>query len=415
MQQYLAFLEDNDLGTFGLTLPAQSFNAFRHRFMHHNLIVYKDEALAALARRSYFGGRCEAFRIGEFNNEPFYQLDVNSLYPFVMRNHQYPIALVCLTEKRSYLDKACFGDIGKCIADVVVATELPVVPYRTKQNLIFPVGTFETTLAGPELALCWDLGLIKQIKRIAVFDTADIFTEYVDFFYHNRLQAKANGDKARDYLHKLFLNSLYGKFGQKQQRMRVIAEEPGKSNEFWYEYETESGKTKKFVRLNGAVIEYSDYIESHYAIPHIASFVTSYARVHLLRLILAAGWRNVYYVDTDSLIVNVEGFARLREFIDESKLGYLKLELVSDRLAIYGAKAYELGDKIKMRGIRADATRIDENDARRYKTYEFFSLMRNLARGLSNAVIERHFVKQAFREYRKGNVGKDGFVEPIRF
>jgi hypothetical protein len=415
MQQYLRFLEANDLGTFGLTLPAQAFNAFRHRFMHHDIVVYKDDSLASLARRSYFGGRCEAFRIGEFRNEPFYQLDVNSLYPFVMRSNQYPVALVCFTEKRAYIDKALFGDIGKCIADVVVSTKLPVVPFRTKHNLIFPVGTFKTTLAGPELKLCVDLGIIKKIQRIAVFDTADIFTDYVDFFYSNRLQAKANGDKASDYLHKLFMNSLYGKFGQKQQRMRVVAEEPGKPNEFWYEYETETGKTKKFVRLNGSVIEYSDFIESHYAIPHIASFVTSYARVHLLKLIMLAGWENVFYVDTDSLIVNVEGYARLREFIDESKLGYLKLEMVADKLSIYGAKAYELGEKVKMRGIRADAVRIDENDARRYKTYEFFSLMRNLARGLNNAVIERHFIKQAFREYRKGIVNPDGFVEPFRF
>lgn len=414
MRQYLDFLEANDLGTFGLTLPAQAFNAYRHRFMTQPLVVYKDEDLAALARRAYFGGRCEAFRIGEFKHESFYQLDVNSLYPFVMRGNQYPVALVCLTDKGAYLRKAMFGDIGKCIADVVVDTKLPVVPYRTTNNLIFPIGRFETTLAGPELKLCQELGLIKEIKQIAVFDTADIFSEYVDFFYHNRLQAKARGDKASDYLHKLFLNSLYGKFGQKQQRMRIVAEEPDKANEFWYEYETESRKLKKFVRLNGMVIEYSDFIESHYAIPHIAAFVTSYARVYLLKLIMQAGWENVYYVDTDSLIVNAAGYARLLGHIDESRLGCLKLDVQSERLAIYGAKAYELGDKFKMRGIRADAERVDASDARRYRTYEFFSLMRNLARGVTNAVIERHFVKQAFSEYRKGIVKEDGFVEPHR-
>jgi hypothetical protein len=415
MQRYIAFLESNDLGAFGLTLPAQAFNAYRHRFMKHKLVVYDNEKLSAFCRQSYYGGRCEAFKIGKFDKDTYYQLDVNSLYPSVMRINKYPTFLLQFTTSQSFVRARGYYDLSKCVADVIVKTDLPLVPLRKEDKLLFPVGSFRTTLAGPELKLAEEHGIIHKIEQIAVFHCEEIFREYVDFFYENRLIAKKNKDTANDYLHKLFLNSLSGKFGQRSQKVELIGYEQDKQNEFWYEFDVESRKAKKYVRLGGSVFVYTDFVEGRNAIPQISSFITSYARVHLVKLILRAGWENVFYVDTDSLIVNEAGFERLKDELDEVSLGKLKIEMISNELTIYGAKCYTIGDKVRMRGVRPDAELLDRTNRSLWRTYEFGSLLRNIASGLKNAVIERHFTKRAYSDYEKGIVDKNGNVIPFRF
>ena len=53
----------------------------------------------------------------------------------------------------------------------------------------------------------------------------------------------------------------------------------------------------------------------------IASLVTAYARMYLVDLILKVGRENLYYVDTDSLIINKESLIKLeRKLFEESKV-----------------------------------------------------------------------------------------------
>ncbi|GAI91252.1 unnamed protein product, partial [marine sediment metagenome] len=47
-----------------------------------------------MERESYKGGRVECFFLGSLENDSYYMLDVNSLYPFVMRSNPFPVKYI---------------------------------------------------------------------------------------------------------------------------------------------------------------------------------------------------------------------------------------------------------------------------------------------------------------------------------
>ena len=85
MLQYIAFLEEHDLGRFSPTRAAQAFAAYRHRFMDAKINIHSDPEIIALEQKAYIGGRCECFSLGIQKGGPFISLDINSMYPYVMK------------------------------------------------------------------------------------------------------------------------------------------------------------------------------------------------------------------------------------------------------------------------------------------------------------------------------------------
>ena len=49
-----------------------------------------------------------------------------------------------------------------------------------------------------------------------------LFKDYIEYFYELKENAAKNGDAAQKVIAKLFLNSLYGKFGTKTLRTSSI-------------------------------------------------------------------------------------------------------------------------------------------------------------------------------------------------
>src|SRR4030042_1498358 len=92
IKEHMAFLKKHDLGNFKLTIAGQAFGAYRHRFMKEKILVHTFDDILAMEMESYRGGRCECFALGAF--EEVYKLDINSMYPFIMRNNQFPKELM---------------------------------------------------------------------------------------------------------------------------------------------------------------------------------------------------------------------------------------------------------------------------------------------------------------------------------
>ena len=89
---------------------------------------------------------------------------------------------------------------------------------------LFPIGTFKGTFCSPEIERLLKDNCILEVGSVAKYKGEKIFHDYVTFFYEERLTAKARGDKINDELLKLFLNSLYGKFGQLKKNNTIIGE-----------------------------------------------------------------------------------------------------------------------------------------------------------------------------------------------
>jgi hypothetical protein len=408
--EWWQWLSDNDFGSFAMTLASQAMSTFRHRFMSHKIFIDSNEKAIAMSRNAYVGGRTEAHRLGHFEGE-FYYLDINSMYPYVMRVHEFPRCLVGVYINPSEKELNEWSECFSIIAEVDIETEEPIYPLIHDKRLVFPVGKFSLTLCQPELELARERGHAIRIKRVAVYERAPIFEEFVATLYPLRLLEKNKGNESASYFLKIMMNSLYGKTGQRGRRYETSGECNPNEVACWQEIDIDSKTLVKKRRFGGLEQQWIDEGEARDSFPAIAAFVTSYARVKLWHAMETVGMQNMYYNDTDSIITNKTGYNKLKHLIDPDILGAWKLESVHKVMDIWGAKDYRLDGIQKTKGIRKTADWIDSNSV----IQDYFVGLKGLLQmgDLSGPIVYKQ-KKTLSREYRKGLPLKSGKVKPLR-
>ena len=408
---FIDFTQKEDLGCLAKTTPGQAFNAFRHRFMARGILLHDNEKTFEIERGAYYGGRTECFQIGVFEGL-FHILDINSMYPYVMKMEKYPITL------QGYRKNANIDDMKNQIrkgmlicAKVKITTNIPFFPCRIKGKLIFPVGEFWTYLTTPEIIFALKNYMLKEVESFSFYEGNYIFTDYVNYFYTKRLEAKSEDNKVNDMLYKNFMNSLYGKFGQLSENWDIVGE--AGIEEVWTKdiLNMDTKKYENYKCFGGHIFKKGETIEGYNAFCAIAAHVTAYSRILLWEYMEKAGFENVYYVDTDSIFVNQEGYQKLE--ISNTELGKLKLEKTCNKLEVYSPKDYVFGDKIKMKGIRKGSIKV-EGKENVWKVKQWPKLFTFLGMG-SLAIyrnVERY--KEMRREYHKGWLDEAGKVYPLK-
>lgn len=358
---WINFMDDHNLGTWRYTLASCAFNAYRHRFMAFPIYLPNNDNETNLARESYHGGRTECFRVGEYNNATFYKLDVNSMYPAVMGNNAYPSQVRGTGNELSVERLSRILGKNAVIATVSLCVDEPWFVVKQDKRNVYPIGEFTTELTTPELSLALKRKWIKEIHSYARYSMRPLFTEYVDFFYGLKLQYEKEDNRLWRTICKLFLNSLYGKFGQRGYVDKIIGEAKPGEHTVSYGFNTVT-KERYMIRQIGKNVMYSAQSgEGYNSFCAVASHVTAYARIFLYELVQLAKRENCFYCDTDSLIVNQEGFNNLEQLIHPTKLGALKIEGVAGEIEIIAPKHYRFGEKIVRKGIRKNAAQVGKN------------------------------------------------------
>lgn len=406
--QWFEHLKKNDMGGFAPTLASQAMVLFRHKYMKHKIFIDTNERALKLTRSGYYGGRVECFRIGQFKEE-FYALDVNSMYPAVMRENNYPIKLIGHTFYASLQDLSLWLKTNSVCARVEIDTPEPFAPVRTKNKLIFPNGRFECILSTPELIYAIHKGYILRVNEVAVYDHAPIYRAMMDDMQIIKARAKLEGDTVLEFHTKKLQNSLYGKEGQSGIKWQENDWIEDKTCKQWAELDMETGKVIQHRQLAGLHQIKENEGESRESFPAIAAHVTAYARMQLWEIINDAGRENVYYCDTDCVFVNSRGRDKLSHRLDDYKLGALKIAKQAIELRISGNKDYEFGETLKIKGVRNNAVWLDEWTI----SQEQWTGLKGLVReGDMTAPRTRKIIKHLSRVYSKGVVSEAGVVTP---
>ncbi|KKM05549.1 hypothetical protein LCGC14_1752980, partial [marine sediment metagenome] len=407
--EFIYMLRRDDLGNFQITLAAQSMNSFRHRFMGHPIFIDNNEKALEIARDGYMGGRTEAFWIGKVKGA-VHVVDINSQYPAVMATTPMPTKLrgvwnhVSLQELADTMVQNCV------VAHVRLDTKSNHFPKRSGTRLVFPVGRFWTTLCTPELETAMQLNAISAVRHVAVYERAVIFRDFVEFFYAKRLEAKAAGDAAHSYMYKILMNSLYGKFGQAGRVFTDVGKAPNIRFGTWSEYDHETGETTRYRQVADLVQRMATEGESLNSSPAISAHVASAGRALLSRYIDQAKPENVFYCDTDSLMVNDAGLAFLVGVLDTDTLGMLKHERTVYDTEIRNLKHYYADGHWTIKGIRKKAVELEDNVFQQ-DTFRGFKGM--FAAGDVERMLITNTVKHLRPEYHKGTVQTTGRVEPF--
>lgn len=432
--QYIDYVGRHDLGRWSLTVSGQAFSAFRHRYLRGLVWVHRYKDCLRLERDAYYGGRCEAFRLGIIPSPPFLMLDVNSLYPAVMRREGYPTSIYAghPHPTREALWKALQNYC--VVARVLLRTDSPLYPVRRNGRIVYPVGEFWTTLCTRSLTEALHRQHLLQCGQALAYRKRRVFGPYVDFFYSQRRGYRRSGNAVWASVAKQLLVSLYGKFGQANPRTlkRVKSED-----DVLYRYDYVDDDPVRLLTVTncmGTYWETCGRVESRDSMPAVAAHVTDYGRWVLHDAMERVGWTNVLYCDTDSIVIPERLLFRLRDRLHTDRLGWWSIRQHIDSLSILGGKDYVADGVRTLSGIPLDAREVEvgtfearqfpglsdllrrayegELKANRGKLLDVEQLRRAQQDGLYPVV---KVTKRLARRYRKGEVDSQRRVHPYHW
>ena len=291
--------------------------------------IKRAQDVFSIERESYSGGRTEVFK--KHPERPYNLYDINSMYPSVMKDAFIPVGKPRLAHK--YTSRYIENEGSHGLARVSIYMPECIIPptwnRREDGRLIFPYGWMQGTYTLPELRYFLECGaIINKCEFVLLYRSEQIFQEYVTTFHNERLKAKKEKDAFRTMLYKLFLNSLYGKYGER---------ETGKQLYFGCPPEGAKMQCDNYVEgFHGTPIFVSTTTTTkRHVHPIISSYITSLARVALHRLANLHP-EDLIYCDTDSL----HTFAEYP--VDPYELGELDFEGRVTRGEYIAPKMYRL-------------------------------------------------------------------------
>jgi len=255
-----------------------------------------------MAYRAYYGGRFEMLKRGFIGHASLH--DINSAYPDSIAKIP-DLSKGEWIRNKSIHPKAKLG-FFKIRANIPDCKYIPPFPFRIKNNIIFPSGKFETYVTLEELKVCEDPKFYKILDSHQFISDSESYPykEFIEKMYQKLLELKQDKDPMQLPI-KIILNSIYGKTGQKVNK------------------------------IIGNLFN-----------PVIFAFITGYARAQLYRFVLEHGIeRQVVAFATDSICCTK------KLDVDSDKLGEFSFEGSADDVFFLQNGFYRFDEKWKQRGF----------------------------------------------------------------
>lgn len=320
-----------ETGIMSETFATHALRVWRKDFLKETIWKPRQEVLD-FARSSYHGGRVEVFKR---SNKHLHGYDVNSMYPYVM---QFPMPVEYLGESHKLIDASSV--YGFVEATVTIPEDyVPTLPVRL-EKLFFPCGTIRAVWSNEELIVAVNRGArIDKIHTAHYFKTREIFKSYIDKLY----ALKQHATEPTRTIAKLLMNALYGKFGQTPRKKVYCLERMAPDGAF------------PILLPDGVPSGFAYYErDSHsaYLLPHLASAVTSKARLHLLSRLDD----NSYYCDTDSIFTAIPFHSVSKILGDWAQVGEGECTFIQPKL-------YQFNGKWKAKGLNQHAEECRNRDS----------------------------------------------------
>lgn len=297
----------------------------------HDVLFSLNEKTDSELRPFYYGGFCYLNpKYKEILLKKVSSIDVNSFYPSIMIQEGLPFANPTVIDEYEYNPIYNYFYIIKINADLKVGCH----PYLLKKGFTTSKNNYITTTDGEITVGLWDFeeDIVKKRYDIITYKylksyrfskfEVNPFKDFLLKLYQNKQTTKG----AEKQFNKIIINSLYGKYGQRQSNLTHIFTD-------FFEKEThlEEFKTISYLPL--------------------AMFITAKARCTLNFYIDMFG-ENFIYCDTDSVYFKGE----IPQGIKIGKeLGEWDLEHDKEDAIFLGQKIYKIGNMNKMVGLSKKA------------------------------------------------------------
>lgn len=393
------------------TRAGQSMQIFSQLYKGKDVQTPLAEQPSNLARQGYYGGYTQCFKQGHIEG-PVYQLDVNSLYPHVMEKFPYPYKLKEHVTGHRVMGPSVVKCPASSIAEVFLETGDEEYPYRCRDGTYWVRGRVRTVLCGPELERAYVCGHVKGVGSYSRYDLSYLFADFVKDFHGMKVDAEEEGRMMDRLIIKLMMNSLYGKYGQKEYKWFSLGHHDDPAEFTRGQVVGPDGAYGGEILILGGEVFISKGIDdAKCAYPPIAAFTTAYARELMRGVRATVGDGHYFYQATDSLHVDGHGMEEIGEMglLHQFELGKFKQEAIYESVRYNNIHNYDTNTK-KVRGsLRKSAVPLGGET---YRTERWESLRTGINSGHLTSVVIEPFVKRLSSEVTRRKKGADGWCQP---
>lgn len=286
------------------TFASTSLKGWQHSLPEDTILnssKYGEEEL--YVRQAYYGGLVFLTNTRVQKNCVTY--DINSSYPYAMMTHGVPYGRCAESHDYEQEKMGIYRVRVKAPDDLVV----PILPARDiKGNMRWFRGEFDTVCTNRELVFAASNGyeILKIYEGLIWEEIIYPFTDYIKKCKAIREEFHIeDGMAPEEYLAKFMQNSLYGKFGSRRERFRIMAAHM-MTDEDILDASPWDDHGKWYVKKR-------ELDEDMRCMPQWAVFITAHARLRLLQMVYSVGVENVIYGDTDSITLKAGPWEELIE------------------------------------------------------------------------------------------------------
>lgn len=319
-----------------------------------------------LASNFYFGGFCEfnpEIQNQVVNCENGLGLDINSAHPNSMTGLLPYGELINFKDQKPEGTHLTFYEINVKMA-VAKFKEVPCLINWNKINkkdkslnrYVLQLTNFKCWYLKEEWEVLNQFYHFEGVKIVNKWwaSASHFLKKYTADLYSFKLKHSKNGDKALANTYKILLNSSYGKHATRTEfsEYYICQNETEYKHLLKLGYFTHNKKDYFVFEPNEQVRLFHTWMlkitpdpeterldKKHYH-KLIASVITSYTRIKILKTILELNPSNFLYTDTDSIYLKDYQKEKVTPLCDDYKLGYWKIEKTFDKFIVSGAKCY---------------------------------------------------------------------------
>ena len=407
----MRWLREDDLGDFRTTGAAQASAAFRHRFLEpRTILVHWGGGTRDDERRSAWTGRAEVWRPGKHAG-PLVEYDYTAAYAWLAEHERLPTRLLGPLAAMPRKTMPELGESRAGLYAVEVTTETPVLPALLDGRIVWPVGSFSTVVWDVELAVAIAEGAQVTITRGWLYETAPVLREWARWVLACLAGEVPTIDPLRRRVVKAWSRSLIGRFGLRYPELVHIRDEPSSHVRISTVHDNDKGRGVREVQIGRQVFEADGEVDGNDSAPQVMAAVMAHARVRLWRTMRAAGLEHVFYVDTDSVLVDLAGAERIDARLRQGHFPGLRRKATYTRCDLRAPRQIELDDVRRVAGLPKDAWR-REGDTFEADVWE--GIEQSLRRRRPSGVFRLHRTfTVAGKDFRRLHL-PDGSSAPLR-
>lgn len=406
---YLDRIEAMDLGNWQPTGTGQSWAAFRHKHLTHQMLVHWDADARAAERRAMWTGRCEAYWRGRLHHVRVDEWDMTLAYPRIALTHAVPVALSAAITTDAELRRYLAREGYVVLAEVDVSTSEPLVPTERDGRILWPVGRFRTTLWSPELQLLVERGAEFTLVRGWAYKAEPALASWAEWIIEQLSAPDVDSPAWWKAIVKHWARALIGRLAMVYRDWEHVhsAGRPDIRRALFYDADT--GQRGESVQIGRDVFVATETVEWSQSMPAITGYIMSAVRAILARLLLAAGVRTALYADTDSLLVTGEHYDQLAEIAASHPVAGLRLKRSWESVEIRGPRQIITGQRVRISGVPVRAERLADGSLRGEVWQTLASAITDRAPSVVR-IRNRHWHLRAVDHRR--DTGPDGWTVP---